>query len=163
MNARRMMQVVPAMLVLCLGAALSLITSVTKAAAAEHPAVSKPQAGEQAKAPGKSPAKAAKRKPRSKSSKLDLTVRAVPAEKRSGPDDPRHASTARPPNAPELDARAAEAETSYQTEPLFQSEQKLQILDAEVPVTVKLGRWKTNDANKALGLSATVPLMAPAK
>ena len=64
---------------------------------------------------------------------------------------------------PALDVGAADVddEARYRIEPLFRSDQTLQILDAEVPVSLKLGKWKTSEESKALGFSATVPLQNP--
>lgn len=101
--------------------------------------------------------KAAKRKPASPA--LDLSFRDRPVEEVVNPENPNYASTMlrRKAGGGSAEGAAESAEISYKTEPLFQSEQRLQLLDTEVPVTVKLGRWKT-DESKALGLSATVPL-----
>lgn len=111
------------------------------------------------------PPKAKKRKApkrKAKPSTLDLSVRAQPADPLISPENPDYASTVLRRKAVDSAVTASAEETSYKTEPLFQSEQKLQVLDAEVPVTVKLGRWKAAES-KALGLSATVPLPHPAK
>ncbi len=117
----------------------------------------------QPKAEKRKASKSKARKQKAKSSALDLTVRAQPAEPVISPENPDYASTMlrRKEADPEVDGTVA-AELDYRIEPLFQSEQKLQVLDAEVPVTVKLGRWKS-DESKALGLSATVPLPHPSK
>ncbi|WP_022975239.1 hypothetical protein [Nevskia ramosa] len=101
-------------------------------------------------------------KQKAKPSTLDLSVRTQPAEPVISPENPDYASTVLRQRAVDPAVTASAEETSYKTEPLFQSEQKLQLLDAEVPVTVKLGRWKAAES-KALGLSATVPLPHPAK
>lgn len=101
-------------------------------------------------------------KQKAKPSSLDLSVRAHLAEPSLSPENPDYASTMLRRKAGDPAVTASAEETSYKTEPLFQSEQKLQVLDAEVPVTVKLGRWKAAES-KALGLSATVPLPHPSK
>ncbi|WP_295685260.1 hypothetical protein [uncultured Nevskia sp.] len=143
-----------------LGAVLAaglLLYPVATAIAAEPSveAAAKPAAQPKAKK-----RKAPKRK--AKPSTLDLSVRAQPAEPLVSPENPDYASTMLRRKAVDPAVTASAEETSYKTEPLFQSEQKLQLLDAEVPVTVKLGRWKAAES-KALGLSATVPLPHPTK
>lgn len=121
-------------------------------------------AAEAASKPAVQP-KAQKRKAskqKAKASALDLSVRARPAEPSISPENPDYASTMLRRKGSDAAVTASTEETSYKTEPLFESEQKLQLLDAEVPVTVKLGRWKAAES-KALGLSATVPLPHPSK
>lgn len=115
-----------------------------------------------AKAKARKPAKAKALSPKTRSSQLDLSVRDLPEKKPLSPEDPNYmASALSGGGSSDPDAGTTPAERSaaaYRTEPLFQSDQKLQILDAEVPVSVKLGKWKTSEESKALGLSATVPL-----
>lgn len=104
--------------------------------------------------------KAAKAKPApptKPASKLNLSVPDQPSTTR---ENPNHTASVLRDSESGLSPRAASnsGEIPYKTEPLFQSEQRLQILDTEVPVSVKLGKWKTSEESKALGLSATVPL-----
>lgn len=116
--------------------------------------------------PSHKPARRKAAAPKSPASKLDLTVRSVPEAKRQMPGAPTFAPPADGTLPAIVDRRGADAGITaaervadrYRTEPLFTSDQKLQILDAEVPVSVKLGKWKTSEDSKALGLSATVPL-----
>lgn len=129
--------------------------ATTRAAEPTAEAAAKPAAQPKARK-----RKASKQK--AKPSTLDLSVRVQPAESVISPENPDYASTMLRRKAGDTAVTASAEETSYKTEPLFQSEQKLQLLDAEVPVTVKLGRWKAAES-KALGLSATVPLPHPSK
>lgn len=106
--------------------------------------------------PGKTqPAPARKR-----ASALDLSIPEQAHRKPATPEDPNYTASELRHSESGVEARAAADRTEghYRTEPLFESEQRLQILDTEVPVSVKLGRWKTPEQLKALGLSATVPL-----
>lgn len=93
---------------------------------------------------------------------LDLSVRpAAPLKPMRTPEDPRYAtdvrSRARGALLPLIDAER----DPYRSKALFEHEQLLQVLDTEVPLSLKLGKWKTNDDRKAMGLSATVPLRDP--
>lgn len=94
--------------------------------------------------------------------KLDLTVPApgTPGAARS-PEDPRYATEVRSRSPEALLPFADRDGDFYRSQPIFQHEQRLQLLDAEVPLSLKLGKWKTNDDGKAMGLSATVPLRDP--
>lgn len=94
--------------------------------------------------------------------KLDLTVPApgAPAAVRS-PEDPRYATDVRSRAGDALLPVADREGDVYRSRPIFQHEQRLQVLDTEVPLSLKLGKWKTNDDGKAMGLSATVPLRDP--
>jgi len=144
---------------LCAVLAIGLLlypVATARAAAPAAEAAAKPAAQPKARK-----RKAPKQKP--KSSTLDLSVRGQAAEPAVSPENPDYASkTLRRKEGDVAVTTTTAEETSYKTEPLFQSEQKLQVLDAEVPVTVKLGRWKAAES-KALGLSATVPLPHPSK
>lgn len=126
------------------------------------PAGAKQSPAPEAKAKARKSAKAKTSGPKTRSSQLDLSVRDLPEKKPVSPEDPSYmASALSGDGESDPDAGTTPAERSaaaYKTEPLFQSDQKLQILDAEVPVSVKLGKWKTSEESKALGLSATVPL-----
>lgn len=121
----------------------------------EAPAAKPPVA---AKAQPRKPARRKQAAPRSRTGALDLSVPSLPGDPaRLLPGPVRAGGGGRSPAPGTLTVAERDAET-YKTEPLFQAEQKLQILDAEVPVSVKLGKWKTSEESKALGLSATVPL-----
>jgi len=131
------------------------------------PAQSKdaPAAARPTPAPQSKPRKAAKPKaasPKTRSSQLDLSVRDLPGKKLVTPEDPAYRSSVLAEDGrvdPDAGTTVAErSAAAYKTEPLFESEQRLQILDTQVPVSVKLGKWKTSEDSKALGLSATVPL-----
>lgn len=100
-----------------------------------------------------------------KAASLDLSI---PRVGDPLPDDRQAAETdfyaaIRRQGDPALEASATGSgdDDRYRVEPLFRSDQKLQILDAEVPVSLKLGKWKTSEESKALGLSATMPLPNP--
>jgi len=138
---------------------LSMGLPALDALAESAPSAAKP--APEAKAKSRKPAKA-KASPKPRASQLDLTVRGLPERKPVTPEDPAYRSSVLAnDDRADPDAGTTPAERSaavYKTEPLFQSDQKLQILDAEVPVSVKLGKWKTSEESKALGLSATVPL-----
>ena len=100
-----------------------------------------------------------------KAARLDLSIPSV-SEALSDPEttgEPDFYAAIRRRSDPALDVGAADRddETRYAIEPLFRSDQTLQILDAEVPVSLKLGKWKTSEESKALGFSATVPLQNP--
>lgn len=94
---------------------------------------------------------------------LDLRVRpAPPLGSARTPEDPRYATDVRS-RAPGalLPLVIIDARDPYRSKALFEHEQRLQVLDAEVPLSLKLGKWKTHDERKAMGLSATVPLRDP--
>ncbi|WP_439638554.1 hypothetical protein [Nevskia sp.] len=123
---------------------------------ADEAPAAKPAAA--AKAKPRKPARRKQAAPRSRTGALDLSVPSLPGDPaRLLPGPVSAGGGARSPAPGTLTVAERDAET-YKTEPLFQAEQKLQILDAEVPVSVKLGKWKTSEESKALGLSATVPL-----
>ncbi|MBA4285712.1 MAG: hypothetical protein C0434_09305 [Xanthomonadaceae bacterium] len=135
-------------------------------ALAETAPTTRPATEAPSKAKPRKPVRRKAAAPKSRASRLDLTVRDLPEMPRSTPGAPTFVAPIDGAAPAIVDRRGADsgitaaervAET-YRTEPLFQSEQKLQILDAEVPVSVRLGKWKTSEESKALGLSATVPL-----
>ncbi|MDP3293329.1 MAG: hypothetical protein Q8M37_01160 [Nevskia sp.] len=155
---------VKAGMALCTVVAMGLLlVPVAAARAASVATETGTKAAAQPKVDKQKTRKSKARKQKAKPQALDLTVRPQPLEPVISPENPDYASTMlrRKEAAPDIDGPVA-AELNYKIEPLFQSEQTLQVLDTEVPVTVKLGRWKT-DESKALGLSATVPLPHPAK
>lgn len=123
--------------------------------AGEAPAARSPAA---AKAKPRKPSKRKQAAPRSRTGALDLSVPSLPSDPARLRPGPLTAGGGGGSPAPGTVTVAERDADTYKTEPLFQAEQKLQILDAEVPVSVKLGKWKTSEESKALGLSATVPL-----
>ena len=101
-------------------------------------------------------------RPASRVGRLDLSVPPGSAPAASPtPEDPRYATEVRS-RAPTALLPVADRDGDvYRSRPIFQHEQRLQVLDAEVPLSLKLGKWKTHDDGKALGLSASVPLRDP--
>ncbi len=145
-----------------LAVSLSMGLQSFDALAEGAPPAAKRTPAPEAKAKPRKPSKARASSPKTRSSQLDLSVRDLPGKKPVTPEDPAYRSSVLADGGrADPDAGTTPAERSaaaYKTEPLFQSDQKLQILDTEVPVSVKLGKWKTSEESKALGLSATVPL-----
>lgn len=93
---------------------------------------------------------------------LDLSVpKAARAATAPTPENPRHATEVRSRSPDALLPVATREADPYRSRPLFQHEQRLQLLDTEVPLSLKLGKWKTHDDGKAMGLSATMPLRDP--
>ena len=148
-----------------LAVSLSMGLSSFDALAQGAPPAVKQTPAPEAKAKTRKSAKAKAASPKTRSSQLDLSVRDLPDKKPTTPENPAYRSSVLADGGrADPDAGTTPAERSaaaYKTEPLFQSDQKLQILDAEVPVSVKLGKWKTSEESKALGLSASVPLQNP--
>lgn len=103
------------------------------------------------------PASAATKTGRAGSLDLRLPSPETPGAARS-PEDPRYATDVGSRSPKALLPVADRDGDFYRSKPIFQHEQRLQVLDTEVPVSVKLGKWKTAEESKALGLSATVPL-----